>query len=260
MLFNKSEVKASLKSDARYVSILRDPTSLLYSAYTYFRWRERFNYSSFEDFVIRTKSTKQIDPLIISFKNLMMFDFGLHPKNYEDDAIVDSKIAEIESTFDLIMIRDGEYFKQSLILLKNLMHWTVIDVAVVAINKMMSSAPKPVFSKSLTHHLLEANQADYKLYRKFLTIFKEKVKKFGAEKMKKELEELNYTTNKLANFCIAGTKRGSRNTTVYILSKAGEDNCYCRLLVASEKDLTRQLRQRYNKKRKKEVCRIRGYL
>lgn len=67
----------------------------------------------------------------------MMFDFGLHPKNYEDDAIVDSKIAEIESTFDLIMIRDGEYFKQSLILLKNLMHWTVIDVAVVAINKMV---------------------------------------------------------------------------------------------------------------------------
>jgi len=37
-----------------------------------------------------------------------------------------------------------------------------------------------------------------------LQIFKEKVKKFGAEKMKKELEELNYTTNKLANFCIAG--------------------------------------------------------
>ena len=47
----------------------------------------------------------------------MLFDFGLHPHYFDDEARVDQKIKEVNAQFDLVLIADR--FKESMVLIRD---------------------------------------------------------------------------------------------------------------------------------------------
>lgn len=63
--------------------------------------------------------------------------FGLRPWEFDNAVRVQRKLADIESSFDLIMINDQARFNQSLILLKELMGWSVDAVAAFSLNSQV---------------------------------------------------------------------------------------------------------------------------
>lgn len=67
-----------------------------------------------------------------------MYVLGLSPSKFDDDKAINSLLVEVRLTFDLVMIHDGVYFNQSLILLKHLMNWTTEDIVTLTVNKQVT--------------------------------------------------------------------------------------------------------------------------
>ena len=65
----------------------------------------------------------------------MLFDFGMNPNQFgnpKNSFVLNDLINEVNKTFDLIMI--VEYFKESMILLKNGLSWNFDDMASLRLN------------------------------------------------------------------------------------------------------------------------------
>merc|ERR550519_2311328 len=76
-----------------------------------------------------------------AFKNLgrnqMLWDAGLPARLMDNETAVSEKIAEMENTFDLVMIADR--FDESMILLKDLLCWDYRDVVNFKLNARKDS-------------------------------------------------------------------------------------------------------------------------
>lgn len=205
MRFDRGEVAKLLPPDAAYVSILRDPADLFESSFHYYHraipctWRiggqnklaqflqhpQRFYYPrAFNSFYL---------------KNLLFFDFGLDNNLEADDPRVLKAIHNLSKHFDLILI--AEYFEESLILLKDMMCWTMEDILYFKLNMRKSSSVSRLTS-DLKAKALEWNGADWKLYQHFNATFWAKVEAFGRERMKEEVEELRRRNNEMKVICI----------------------------------------------------------
>ena len=68
----------------------------------------------------------------LNFRDITLYDFGLPVKENDNTAAVQSKIKEIEETFDLIMI--VEHFDESTVLLKHLLCWEYSDLTSLKLN------------------------------------------------------------------------------------------------------------------------------
>lgn len=107
-------------------------------------------------------------------------------------------LTSLNKDFDLVMIT--ERFDESLVLLKHLLCWTTEDVAYVKAN-IRKDARKTNLSESEKEQLRRMNRLDVLLYNFFKGVFEEKVKAFGEERMKTEVQELQQASARLINDC-----------------------------------------------------------
>ena len=121
--------------------------------------------------------------------NRMLAQLGFRTKTpYHKDTIkrVDDYIQYLDGVFDLVLI--DEYFDESLVLLKDLLCWNVDDIVYAKLN-MENTGEESLSPRALK--ILEVyGKHDYSLYMYFKTKFLKTVKEFGAERMSKEVKEL----------------------------------------------------------------------
>lgn len=119
-------MKMLMPPDTLYVTILRHPVQLFESMYEYYRL-ERFYDFPFTQFGNESATLPDFSKRFVGRigTNQMFFDLGYSMHDFTP-AIVKAYIDQIESHFDLIMIE--EMFDESMILLKDLLCWTMDDI------------------------------------------------------------------------------------------------------------------------------------
>lgn len=207
MRFNYQEVSKLLPPDAVYVTILRDPVDLFESAFHYYHRTVPFTWSirgqnkltMFLNNPNAFYSPKAFNSFYL--KNLLFFDFGFDNNLEVNDPHVMEAIRDLSKRFHLVLI--AEYFEESLILLKDLLCWTMEDILYFKLNVRRTSSVSRLDPETRAK-ALEWNWADWKLYEHFNATFWERVKAFGSERMEREVNELRRRNAEMRATCIEG--------------------------------------------------------
>ena len=94
----------------------------------------------------------------------MLYDFGMNPKDYGNETILNNLISKIDHTFDLIMI--VENFNESMVLLKNGLSWNYEDLLSVKLN-VHNEMTKSVISEKAKNSLRMWLNDSYTFYDYF---------------------------------------------------------------------------------------------
>ncbi|XP_061589356.1 galactosylceramide sulfotransferase [Cololabis saira] len=207
MRFSHEEVAKLLPPDAMYITILRNPVDLFESSFHYYHRAVPFTWSisgenklaEFLNNPLAYYSPEAFNSFYL--KNMLFFDFGFDNNLEADDPHVIRSIHYLSKRFNLVLI--AEYFDESLILLKDLLCWTMEDILYFTLNARKSSMVSKLDSR-MRAKALQWNGADWKLYQYFNATFWARVETYGRERMEKEVYELRKKNTEMKNICIKG--------------------------------------------------------
>ncbi|XP_066937338.1 galactosylceramide sulfotransferase-like [Macrobrachium rosenbergii] len=245
---NPAEVKKVMKEGATWVTILREPASLFESLWNYFDMHQfyRVNLTYFSTALGLNGVNRRGIGIGL---NQMTFDMGYKmPIDMEPGELLQS-FQEKDDLFDLVMI--AERFDESLVLLKHLMCWSTEDIAYVKLNFRGGTTDSPPLPLWVKMRLRKLNYQDAMLYDYFRGVFNQKVRDFGREKMRLEVQELREANARLFDECLADeleewdSETNARWENRNIVGWKIKNNATkCRLLVMPETTLTDVVRRR----------------
>ncbi|XP_068609384.1 galactosylceramide sulfotransferase-like [Brachionichthys hirsutus] len=203
--FDRQEVAKLLPPDTVYVTILRDPVDLFESSFQYYHrvipltWRLTGE-NKLAQFLNSPHTFYRPDAFNSFYlKNLLLFDFGLDNNREADDPGVMSDIKNLATGFDLVLI--AEYFEESLILMKDILCWTMEDILYFKLNARKTSSVSRL-SPAMRGQALQWNGADWKLYQHFNTTFWARVEAFGRDRMRRQVKELRRRNAEMKVMCL----------------------------------------------------------
>ena len=208
MRFNHKEVQSIMPEDSKYVTIVREPLALFESSFDYFygivpSFQKIAHGTSVEAWLDHAEEYVNAAPRQTYTdleKNLLFFDFGYDNRNEEGEYIANG-IAEIDETFDLVMISD--YMDESLVLLSELMCWELDELACLKLNARASSETRPQSDINRIRKKVRVwNKADAAIFDYFNATFWRKVEEFGPERMKQRVEQLHNASLFLKQLCL----------------------------------------------------------
>lgn len=219
------QVRSVMYEDAAFVTILRHPAQVYESIYDYYKFQRVYNLS-FEDFLSLGEIPKKFENRYfdrIGF-NQMSFDLGFDEEDFNDSEKVDEFVKKIDREFDLVLM--SEWMDASLVLLAEMMNWPLENVMSLKLN---SRAPDSIYkmSEEEEKRVLELNRADYVLYTHFLNKFKSKIKEYGEDRMKRDIERLLALNTRLHFRCVQSLNmKGFGHTQAYKLRDEGDRKCF----------------------------------
>ncbi|XP_069474192.1 galactose-3-O-sulfotransferase 2-like [Ambystoma mexicanum] len=202
LTFNFSEVQKVVPNTTIYLSILRNPVSLLESSYSYFRFLPSFQKSkTLEEFLASPQSFyNPNEPYHMLVKNTMWYDFGYDNNAEDTDSYIQSVLREIEQRFQLVLI--AEYFDESMVLLKNTLCWDMEDVVSFKLNSRSKDSIQDLSEKS-KEKAKEWCSLDWKLYQHFNRTFWRRIHEtIGEENLEKELKLLRSKQEEFRDQCL----------------------------------------------------------
>ncbi|KAL1443073.1 hypothetical protein MTO96_030469 [Rhipicephalus appendiculatus] len=146
--FNESEMRAVLRPDVVFITIVREPAALFESLYSYFNYEASAALKLIESFhlkleeipnAVRNESQRRI---LRSFFpgprrgwlgfDQMCFDLGFDFAQAGNASAVEAFFEHVDAVFDLVMV--VERLNESLVLLRDLLCWEMDDVVMFKIN------------------------------------------------------------------------------------------------------------------------------
>ncbi|XP_072474889.1 galactose-3-O-sulfotransferase 2 [Notamacropus eugenii] len=205
--FNPTEVQKVMPNNTFYFSILRNPIFQLESSFVYYK-----------GYAPAFQKTKTLSEFLVSplryyneslsirnayAKNNMWFDFG-YDNNKSGKDYVRGVIKEIQQQFQLILI--SEYFDESMVLLKNTLHWDLDDVVYFKLNSRSENTIQNL-TKENQERVKEWCALDWELYQHFNRTFWQKIREvIGLKKLLKEVALLRERQQELMDICIQDGK------------------------------------------------------
>lgn len=245
------DVKSVMRPGTVYVTILREPTTLFQSIYSFYHFEKKYK-TNLTEFINNCLS-ENFD--FQNFKrysrklglNQMSWDSGMHSKDFNNTKLIIKHINTIEKDFDFVMI--FEHLDASLVLLADLMRWPLEQMAYLPLNTKNS-----LHRLTLTDHdvnrLKKLNTADCMLYDRFLQKFKEKINGFGLERLKREMAKLMAINQEITENCVETTKNnGYAKTISYVLKE--KSSTICKYIAMNELTYTSYLRKVQYERQKK---------
>ena len=213
MRFNLEEVQKVMPKNSLFISILREPGELFESTFHYFygvvpsfRHLPQNQLNSPEMWLNDTD--KFFDPnqrtrYSYFAKNHVMHDFGFDPM-MGDDAQIQNAIKKIDKTFDFIMV--SNYMDESLVLLADMLSWSLADVSSVVLNQRFSQKRNEFRARRISKKVRNWNKADSALFDYFNKSLWKKIKNIGFQKMKNAVKTLQIINQDLKTQCIDGNR------------------------------------------------------
>ncbi|KAJ8032523.1 Galactosylceramide sulfotransferase [Holothuria leucospilota] len=205
------DVKQVMMDDAKYITILRDPVKQYESIFTYYGLQKRFKARLHDFLKSPERHFRLFEPRMtrVVGRNPMCYDNGWDARLFpEGNTRIDQFITILEEWYDLVLI--AEYFDESLILLKDLMCWTLDDVVYFSQNARNKDSVVSLSSEDKVA-IHKWNWADSKLYVHFNKSLWQKIEQYGKERMELEVNILTQKKEKLAADCIGQTvKEGDK--------------------------------------------------
>ncbi|KAM4694600.1 galactose-3-O-sulfotransferase 2-like [Discoglossus pictus] len=200
MRFHLAEVEKVMPKDTFYFTIMRNPVSLMESAFSYFKYSDAFSKAKdLEDF-LNNNSTFYVPKRSTNnfAKNLVTFDLGFDHNGLDTVKHFQLAWRTVEATFDLVMIT--EYFDESLVLLKDALCWSLDDVLSIPLN-IRNYTSKFSINQETQERIKNWNKMDWQLYVYFNNSFWNRVERFGRKRMQSEVEELRRKRAQLVESC-----------------------------------------------------------
>ncbi|KAF6027634.1 GAL3ST3 [Bugula neritina] len=123
-------IAEAIEKDAFYLTIVREPLSMMRSFYIYQNWKGCSKKTLKE---IITGFPHQTVICNVNAYNPMMFDLGFSvDKHSTSPKAIDEYIEMLDKRFNLVMI--VEYFDESLIILRDMLGWSNDDILSFAVN------------------------------------------------------------------------------------------------------------------------------
>lgn len=208
MRFNKAELQRLMPKNTIYITILREPSAMFESSFTYFYHHcqsfKRVRDGSLESFLAepwRYYQPKEKDSMYA--RNTLAFDLGLDKdRSGDDEEYVQASLAEVEKVFSLVMI--AEYFDESLVLLRHLLSWDLDDILYFKLN-MRKASSKRSLTPGLASKIRSWNSLDARLYDHFNASLWRQISAMGLACVAREVQVLRQAQEKLMRNCFDGT-------------------------------------------------------
>ncbi|KAM4694392.1 galactose-3-O-sulfotransferase 2-like [Discoglossus pictus] len=200
MRFHLAEVEKVMPKDTFYFTIMRNPVSLMESAFSYYKHSDAFSKAKdLEDFLNNNSTLYLPKKWTNNFaKNFMAFDLGFDHNGLDTVKHFQLAWRTVEATFNLVMIT--EYFDESLILLKDALCWSLDDVLSIPLNIRNYTGKVPI-NQETQERIKIWNKMDWQLYVYFNNSFWNRVERFGRKQMQIEVEELRRKRAQLVESC-----------------------------------------------------------
>nr|XP_046237472.1 galactose-3-O-sulfotransferase 3 [Scatophagus argus] len=216
MRFNKAELQRLMPNDTMYITILREPSSMFESLFTYFHQYsqsfKRVPNDSLEAFLAdpwRYYRPKEKDSMYAH--NTLAFDLGRDKDRPATDAAYAlAFIEEVEQVFSLVMI--SEYFDESLVLLRHLLSWDLDDILYFKHN-MRTESSKRSLTPGLAAKIRAWNSLDARLYDHFNASLWRQIEALGPACVAREVRVLRQAQERLMKSCFDGTVPLFRSAT-----------------------------------------------
>ncbi|XP_006826098.1 galactosylceramide sulfotransferase-like [Saccoglossus kowalevskii] len=174
--YNRPELEA-LIPNATYITILRHPVKQFESAFGFFNWgkeiRTKDPLATFLD--NPQKYIKHIRHRQLT-RNCQLYDLGLNLNQTLDEVVVKQKIQSLNKEMDLILLT--EYFDESLLLLRDLLCWTVDDILYIP-NGIRGENRRQQITPTVKEKILKWNKSDLDLYQYFEKVLLKDIQKYG---------------------------------------------------------------------------------
>lgn len=229
--------------DTVYITILRNPVEMFESMYSYYNlekyYRFKFDWFNLKNHTrLPSFSSRYANKFGL---NQMFFDLGFdlsHSKTHNYQSYIDY----LNSIFDLVLIED--FMDESLILLKNLLCWSIDDVITFKVNARIK---KKEIGDLAVERIRKLNHADVMLYNFFLKKFKQKISELQTETLTKDIQELrtkrkfwfDQCVNKIETKKLQFTNSSSSNIVKFV---SKNDDLICQQLTMRELKFTEQVR------------------
>ena len=203
-----------MPNDSFFISILREPGELFESSFYYFyelvpsfQHLPQNQSNSTEVWLNNTSKYFNYEnhtKFWFFAKNHVMYDFGFDPMLDDDDQIANA-IKKIDKTFDFVMV--SNYMDESLVLLADMLCWSLADVSSVVLNQRKSQKLKKSRSKRIREKVRKWNKADSALFDHFNNSLWQKIEHFGFQRMQKEVKILQKINQNLRSQCVDSNGR-----------------------------------------------------
>lgn len=237
--YDTDGVRSVMYEDAIYITILRHPAEVYESIFSYYKFSRVFN-TTFEAILKSPENVQKINKRYfnrIGF-NQMSFDLGFPEEDFNSSTKVSNFIRKIDSEFHLVMM--SEWMEASLVLLADIMNWPLENVVSLKLNSRPSNSIY-VMSDFERQRVVELNSVDNNLYNYFLNKFRARIRDYGEERMKKEIEILLALNFELQFRCVEEVNtKGYGHTQAYKLRDEGDRLCY--MATQGELPFTEELR------------------
>ncbi|XP_063956865.1 galactosylceramide sulfotransferase-like isoform X1 [Lytechinus pictus] len=250
---NLENLKRFMKPDCKYVSILREPSAQWESAFSFFgaassmhiskSGRGNTSVANIATFLSKPEyywnSARGGNAKFYS-RNGQLFEFtedgAIH--RYED--IVNDTIQQLDVHLDLVLIT--EHFDESLILLKNLMHWTFKDILYV---KKNARARTSNITEEQRQQIREWNSADVSLYSHFNRTLWRKIEEGGAT-FQKDLWTFRRMMWDYATGCGIENKEAARKgqKMLRVAHVTKNNSLFCKRLVSENYEISTLIMER----------------
>ncbi|ROT83531.1 hypothetical protein C7M84_023299 [Penaeus vannamei] len=235
--FNSAGVRQVMKESAKYVAVIREPASRFESEWYYSNYQKVFR-TNLTNFIRAPRYSRRQR----TFLNKIAGYFGVKdPRDRITESEMYVRAKALHRSFDLVMIT--ERFDESLVLLKHLLCWGTEDVAYVRA-KVRRPEHRAQLTEAEKDKLRQLNRQDVFLYKFFRRIFEEKVKAFGEERMRREVEEIGRANARFIEDCGAELVGSFRTVKTW---KVKNDSSICRMITLNGVDIEKQLRNRQRK-------------
>ncbi|XP_046378509.2 galactosylceramide sulfotransferase-like isoform X1 [Haliotis rufescens] len=206
VVYRKASIAPYFPADTRYIGIVREPFQQFLSAFLYYRHLSYLKKISGDNPV----STYLQDPLryepghaLSSYtNNRMTFDFGYPFKEYDNTSYMYDYVDQLVSELDFVIV--VEYFDESMLMLKQLLGWTLKDMLYIP-RKYGERRNTLTFTREDRERHKQWARLDHILYKRFLNILLKKL----DQKNKLFYEELDTFKDlraKMEHFCTATKK------------------------------------------------------
>ncbi|XP_070565016.1 galactose-3-O-sulfotransferase 2-like [Ptychodera flava] len=254
--YNRSSFETFMNPGTKYISILRETCSHFESDFVYYQIPavvksikkniciEETLQEYFKDPEFYWEQTMKNYGEKFKFftRNVQAFDLGLDHVYHNDTDVLNSFIRKLEDEIDLMLIT--EYFDESLLLLKKLLHWDWNDIMYIARNMRSQNTTRATLTLDLCKKIKDWNSADNMLYQTFNKTFWRRVKAYGKD-WQRDLDKMRRQLRTIKSNCSLTTSSSIKSRHERVVYRApNSSSTLCKLLTVSNKYFTDEIIQK----------------
>ncbi|XP_067657449.1 galactose-3-O-sulfotransferase 2-like isoform X2 [Haliotis asinina] len=201
VIYRKTSMAPYFPPDTRYIGIVREPFQQFLSAFFYYKHLSYLKKIPGDNPV----STYLQDPLkfeprhaLYSYtNNRMSLDFGYPYREFNNIPRMHDYVDQLVSELHFVVV--VEYFDESMLMLKQLLGWTLKDMLYIP-RKYGSRSNTPTFTRQDRERHKQWARLDYILYERFLNIFLKTLRQKGKS-FYEELKAFKNIRAQVEQFC-----------------------------------------------------------